>query len=171
MSQYPHFETYVKANMFSFRKMKNKAENPALNLTLLVTPKASFNVPAIQTLFNASNLYLTTDLNRSISVLITAIEIVNQTDGLDLQTGDQTMMREIRGRGFRRLLPFYIPGLDLESALRELAKVEFDVALSQATALTDKSQRTMATLSVIEVCVGRTKDLPRQNSKRRTSVY
>lgn len=133
--------------------------------------KAPNTVAAIQTLFNASNLYLKTDLNRSISVLITAIEITNQKDGLDFQTGDQTIVKEIKGRGFRRLVRFYVPGLDPESALRELAKDEFDVALSQATALTDKSQRAMATLSVVEICVEKASDLQRQKSKRRASVY
>jgi hypothetical protein len=133
--------------------------------------KTPNTVAAIQTLFNASNLYLKTDLNRSISVLITAIEIINQIDALDFQTGDQTIVKEIRGRGFRRLVRFYVPGLDPESALRELAKVEFDVALSQATALTDKSQRVMATLSVVEICVEKAPDLQRQKSKPRASVY
>ncbi len=133
--------------------------------------KAPNTIAAIQTLFNASNLYLKTDLNRSLAVLITAIQIVNQVDELDVQTGDQTIVKEIRGRGFRRLVRFYVPGLDPESALRELAKVEFDVALSQATALTDKSQRAMATLSVVEICVEKASDLQRQKSKRRASVY
>ena len=133
--------------------------------------KAPNTVVAIQTLFNASNLYLKPDINRSISVLITAIEIVNQVDELDFQTGDQSIVKEIRGRAFRRLVRFYMPGLDLESALRELAKVEFDVALSQATALTDKSQRAMATLSVVEICVEKASDFQRQKSKRRASVY
>jgi hypothetical protein len=133
--------------------------------------KTPNTVAAIQTLFNASNLYLKTDLNRSISVLITAIEIINQIDELDFQTGDQTIVKEIRGRGFRRLVRFYVPGLDPESALRELAKVEFDVALFQATALTDKSQRVMATLSVVEICVEKAPDLQRQKSKPRASVY
>jgi hypothetical protein len=127
--------------------------------------KTPNTVAAIQTLFNASNLYLKTDLNRSISVLITAIEIINQIDALDFQTGDQTIVKEIRGRGFRRLVRFYVPGLDPESALRELAKVEFDVALSQATALTDKSQRAMATLSVVEICVEKASDQQRQKTK------
>lgn len=133
--------------------------------------KTPNTVAAIQTLFNASNLYLKTDLNRSISVLITAIEIINQIDELDFQTGDQTIVKEIRGLGFRRLVRFYVPGLDPESALRELAKVEFDVALSQATALRNKSQRVMATLSVVEICVEKASDLQRQKSKQRTSVY
>lgn len=133
--------------------------------------KTPNTVAAIQTLFNASNLYLKIDLNRSISVLITAIEIINQIDELDFQTGDQTIVKEIRGQGFRRLVRFYVPGLDPESALRELAKIEFDVALSQATALTDKSQRVLATLSVVEICVEKASDLQRQKSKQRTSVY
>jgi hypothetical protein len=131
--------------------------------------KAPKTVAAIQTLFNASNLYLKTDLNRSISVLTMVIEIVNQVDELDFQAGDQTIVKEIKGRGFRRLVRFYVPGLDPESALRELAKVEFDVALSQATALTDRPQRAMATLSVVEICVDKASD--QKSKRRRASVY
>jgi hypothetical protein len=165
-----YLKTEIAKQLFNRTETQSHARE-LLEQAIAEVSKTPNTVAAIQTLFNASNLYLKTDLNRSISVLITAIEIVNQVDGLDLQTGDQTIMKEIRGRGFRRLVPFYVPGLDLESALRELAKVEFDVALSQATALTDKSQRAMATLSVVEICVEKTSDLPRQKSKRRASVY
>jgi hypothetical protein len=62
---------------------------------------------------------------------------------------------------------FYVPGLDPESTLRDVAKVDFDVALSQATAFTDKFQRAMTTLSVVEVCVQKTLDTP--NSKKSKS--
>lgn len=82
-----------------------------------------------------------------------AIETANQMDGLDFETGDQAITKEIKGKGFRRLVRFYMPGLDLESALRELGKVDFDVALSQATTFTDKFHRATATLSVTEICV------------------
>jgi len=165
-----YLKTEIVKQLFNTTETQSHARE-LLEQALAEVSKTPKTVPAIQTLFNASNLYLKIDLNRSISVLITAIEILNQVDGLDLQTGDQTIVKEIRGRGFRRLVRFYVPGLDPESALRELAKVEFDVALSQATALTDKSQRAMATLSVVEVCVEKASDLQRQKSKRRASVY
>jgi hypothetical protein len=128
--------------------------------------KAPKTANTIRTLFTASNLYLKTDLNRSISVLTTAIETANQVDDLDFASGDQAITKDIRGRGFRRLVRFYVPGLDPESALRELAKVDFDVALSQATALTDKFQRAMTTLSVVEVCAQKILESPTQKSKK-----
>ena len=46
-----------------------------------------------------------------------------------------------------------MPGLDPERALREMAKIDADTALSQSSALTDKFQRAMATPGIAEVCL------------------
>ena len=51
------------------------------------------------------------------------------------------------------VLRFYMPGLDPERALREMAKIDADTALSQSSALTDKFQRAMATPGIAEVCL------------------
>ena len=128
--------------------------------------RAPKTISAVRTLFTAADLYLKIDLNRSISVLTMAIETTNQVDGLDFQSMDQTITREIKGKGFRRLVRFYVPGPDPESALRELAKVDFDVALSQATTFADKFHRATATLGVTEICVQKVPDPPKQKPKR-----
>jgi hypothetical protein len=72
---------------------------------------------------------------------------------------------ERRGRGgeyqghywFR----FYMPGLDAESAFREMGKNHFDTALAQSSALTDKFQRALSTLALAEVCLGQPQQMRR----------
>jgi hypothetical protein len=46
-----------------------------------------------------------------------------------------------------------MPGFDSETAFREIAKMDFDTALSQSTALTDKFQRSMSMLSLADACL------------------
>ena len=130
-------------------------------------PKSVF---AARILLTAANVYLTIDRNRAISVLTLAIEAVNKLEAPDFAGSDPTLVKEIRGKEFRRLARFYIPGLDPESALRELAKVEFDVALSEAGMFSDKFQRAMTTLSVVEICMQKTPDpLPAKNRDSRSA--
>ena len=52
------------------------------------------------------------------------------------------------------LIWFYMPGLDPESAFREMAKIDFDNAFAMSSTLTDKFQRAMSTLAVAETCLG-----------------
>ena len=107
----------------------------------------------------ASNLYAKIDLGRSISVLADAINCINRIEAPDFFSNDQALERtpERRGRGGHYageyLLRFYMPGLDPESAFREMAKIDFDTALSQSSALTDKLQRAMSILALAEPCL------------------
>ncbi len=165
-----YLRTEIAKELLSASETQSQARE-VLEQAISEASKAPKSVAAIRMLFTASNLYLKTDLNRSISVLTTATETANQANELDFQSGDQAITKEIRGKGFRRLVRFYVPGLDPESALRELAKVDFDVALSQATAFTDKFQRAMTTLSVVEVCLQKTLDTSKSKSKKLSSDH
>jgi hypothetical protein len=49
-----------------------------------------------------------------------------------------------------------MPGLDPETAFRELAKIDFNDALTQTTAFTDKFQRCHDHLAVADVCLQET---------------
>ena len=130
-------------------------------------PKTIYSARALLT---AANTYSKIDLNRSISVLTLAVEMVNKLEAPDFESSEPTLIKEIRGKEFRRLVRFYMPGLDPESALREFAKADFDVALSQANSFSDKFQRAMTTLSVVEVCMKRTPDpLPAKNRDTRSA--
>lgn len=122
--------------------------------------KAPKTLLAARMFFTASTLYLKMDLNRSISLLTTAIETTNQLEVSDFQTDGQSLVKDIKGKGFRRFVRFYLPGLVPEDSLRELAKVDLDVAISQTSAFVDKFQRGMTTLAVMEVCLQKPQSSP-----------
>jgi hypothetical protein len=57
--------------------------------------------------------------------------------------------------------------LSAETAVREVAKADFNNALSQASAFTDKFQRGMTTLALAEVCLQKAppiKDKPKKKA-------
>lgn len=121
--------------------------------------KAGTTIFAARALLTASNLYLKIDPSRSISVLGDAINCINRIESPDFSSDDQALEKTPvrRGRGGRYegeyLLRFYMPGLNPESAFREVAKIDFDTALSESSGLTDKFQRSMSTLGLIDVCL------------------
>jgi hypothetical protein len=121
--------------------------------------KAGMNIFAARTLLTASNLYAKIDVNRSISILADAISCINRIEAPDF-SGEAALEKtpERRGRGGRYKgeyrMRFYMSGLDPESAFREMAKIDFDNALSLSNTFTDKLQRAMSTLAVAETCLG-----------------
>jgi hypothetical protein len=135
--------------------------------------KAGITIFAARTLLTASNLYAKFDLNQSISVLADAINCINRIDSPDFFSDDQSLEKTLprKGRGGRYAgeyrFRFYMPGLDPESAFREIAKLDFDTALSQSSGLTDKFQRAMATLGVADVCLHQVQQEPKQKPKKK----
>jgi hypothetical protein len=120
--------------------------------------KAGVNIFAARTLLTASNLYAKIDLNRSLSILGDAISCINRIENPDFSGEpalEKTPERRVRGGryGGEYSLRFYMPGLDPESAFREMAKIDFDNSLSLSSTLTDKLQRAMSTLVVAETCL------------------
>lgn len=121
--------------------------------------KAGPSIFTARTLLTASNLYAKVDLSQSISILGDAINFINRIENPDF-SGEPTLEKtpERRGRGGRYQgeyeFRFYMPGLDPDDAFREMAKIEFDNALSLSSTLTDKFQRAMSTLAVAEACLG-----------------
>jgi hypothetical protein len=121
--------------------------------------KAGVNIFTARTLLTASNLYAKYDLNRSISVLADAINCINRMENPDFN-GEPALEKtpERRRKGGRYAgeyrLRFYMPGLDPESAFREMAKLDLDNAFALSSTLTDKLQRAMSTLALAETCLG-----------------
>ena len=134
--------------------------------------KAGVTIFAARTLLTASNLYAKIDLNRSIAILADAINSINRIESPDFDSDDQALQKtpERKGRGGRYQgeyqLRFYMPGLDPESAFREMAKLDFDTALSQSSALTDKFQRALSTLSLADVCLVQVQQQTKEKSKK-----
>jgi hypothetical protein len=130
-----------------------------LDEAIIEAQKAGVSIFAARTLLTASNLYAKIDLNRSISIFSDAISCINRIEAPDF-SGDAALEKtpERRGRGGRYqgeyLMRFYMPGLDPESAFREMAKHDFDNAFSLSSTLTDKLQRAMSTLALAETCLG-----------------
>jgi hypothetical protein len=120
--------------------------------------KAGVNIFTARTLLTASNLYAKYDLNRSISVLADAINCINRMENPDF-SGEPALEKtpERRRKGGRYAgeyrLRFYMPGLDPESAFREMAKLDLDNAFALSSTLTDKLQRAMSTLALAETCL------------------
>jgi hypothetical protein len=124
--------------------------------------KAGATVFAARTLLTAANLYAKIDLSRSIEVLAEAVNCINRIEAPDFVSDDQTVKktpkRNVRGGqyGGEYMLRFYMPGLDPESAFREMAKIDFNTSLVQSSSLKDKFQRAMSTLALAEVCLQQT---------------
>ena len=119
--------------------------------------KAGVTIFAARTLLTASSLYAKIDVNRSIALLGDAINRINRLESPDFSSDDQAQVKRVRrpdGAG-HFIFRYYMPGLDPERAIRELAKIEFDTALAQSSALTDKLQRALATFALAEVCFSR----------------
>lgn len=136
--------------------------------------KAGKTLSAARTLLTASNLYTQIDLSRSISLLADAINCVNGIETPDFlsdgQALEKTPARKGKGGQYagEYLLRFYMPGLDPESAFRELAKFDFDTALSQSSALADKPQRALSTIALAEVCLQQTQQRLKEKTTKST---
>jgi hypothetical protein len=132
--------------------------------------KAGMTIFAARTLLTASNLYAKIDLGRSISVLGDAINCVNHIDVPDFSVGDQTLVKagKRRSNPGRFVFRFYMPGPDPENAFREMAKIDFDGALSQASAFTNKFQRAVTTLALADVCLQQVQQRAKEKPKKRT---
>lgn len=121
--------------------------------------KAGSTIFAARTLLTASNLYAEIDLGKAISILTEAINVVNRLESPDFVRDDQSLVRRVPRPGIGRghyMFHDYMPGLHPERALGEMAKRDFDTALSQTSALTDKLQRSLSILALADVCLQQT---------------
>ena len=133
--------------------------------------KAGVTIFAARSLLTASTLYAKIDFSRSISVLSDAINCINRLETPDFVSDDQSLQKkpERKGKGGRYQgeyrLRFYMPGLDPESTFREMAKLDFDTALSQSSAVTDKFQRALSTLALADVCLVQAQQHPKRQKR------
>jgi hypothetical protein len=131
--------------------------------------KAGKTIFAARALLTASNLYAKIDLSRSISVLGDAINCINHIEAPDFSIDDQTLVKAVKRRSNPGRFPirFYMPGLDPENAVREMAKIDFDNTLSQTSAFTDKFQRAVTTLALADVCLQQAQPQPKEKPKKK----
>ena len=65
----------------------------------------------------------------------------------------QFVMMKIEGKEFGSYASFSTPGFSPEITFSEMGKLDFDGSLIQAANFSDKSLRSLTTLSVIEPCL------------------
>jgi hypothetical protein len=142
-----------------------------LDEAIIEANKAGMTIFAVRTLLTAATLYAKVDFGRSLSVLGDAINSINHIEAPDFSVGEPTLEKWIKRRSNpgRFSLRFFMPGLDPESAFRELAKIDFDNALSQTNAFTDKFQLAMTTLALADVCLQRAPPPRKEKPKKKAS--
>jgi len=152
--QRAYLHTEIAKSLLKATDMKVHARE-VLEDAITEANKAGMTIFAARTLLTASNLYARLDPSRTISVLGDAINVTNHVESPDFFADNQTLVKTVKRRSNAGTFPigFYMPGLDPEAAVLELAKADFNNALSQAGAFTDKFQRAMTTLALADVCL------------------
>ena len=132
--------------------------------------KAGVTIFAAHTLLTASHLYAKIDLNQAISVLTNAINCINRIESPD-SSDNQTQVKMVERKGTSGQYPlrFDMPGLDPESAIREMAKLDFDTCLYLSNTLTDKLQRAMSTFALADICLRQAPQQPKEQKRIKTS--
>jgi len=171
--QRAHLHTEIAKGLLNSSDMTHAQE--VLDEAITEAKRVGTTIFAARTLLTASNLYAKMDVNRSISVLADAINCINRIEAPDFLSDDQALEKTPtrRGRGGQYqgeyLFRFYMPGLDPESALREMAKIDFDTSLSQTSGLTDRFQRAMSSLALADLCLAQAqqqiKEKPKKSAK------
>ena len=107
---------------------------------------------APRALLALAHLYGKVDMNRGVEELGNAVRTINTLESPDFSR--QFVMMKIEGKTFGSYAAYSTPGFNPENAFREIAKLDLDGSLAQATTFTDKSLRSLTTLAVIEPCFG-----------------
>ena len=90
-------------------------------------------------------------MNRAVAVVAEAIDCVNRMEQADFSR--QFLIRRIEGKNFGMYATLATPGYRPETALAEIATVDFDNMLNQASRFSDKSLRAITMLAIAERCL------------------
>lgn len=136
------------------RKQETQNQARALLDELVSTAnKGPDTVVTARALLSAGYLYLKVDATRAAEVFADAVKCINRIKTPDFSR--QSQVRRLEGKGFARYAVFRTPGFDPETAFREMAKADFDGALSLASGLADKPLRAVTALALADYCLGR----------------
>jgi hypothetical protein len=131
---------------------------------------------AVRTLLTAATLYTKVDAGRSISLLSDAINCINRIESQDFTSDNQALEMKLERKqrggqyGGEYSFRFAMPGPQPESAFREMAKIDFDTTLAQSNSLSDKFQRSLATLWMAELCLAQKQQQPKAKSKKSSGL-
>lgn len=122
-----------------------------LDEMLVFAGKAPDTVVKARTLLAGAYLYARFDPARSLSVLNDAVASVNRIEAPDFSR--QSLVRRIEMKNFARYATFQTPEFSPDAVFGELGKNDFDLAVSQANNIADKSLRSNILLAVAEACL------------------
>ncbi len=168
LEQRAYLHTEIAKGLLNAGETQNQTHaREVLEEAITEVNRAGHTIFAARTALTASLLYAQIDLNRSISVLGDAINRINRIENPDFSAADQTLIKAImrRSNPGRFMIRFPMPGPDPESVFREMARLDFDGALSQTNAVTDKFQRAVTTLSLADVCLQQVQPQPKKPKK------
>jgi hypothetical protein len=114
--------------------------------------KGPKTITSARALLTLAHLYAKLDVNRGIEELGNAVRTINTLENPDFTM--QFMIVKIEGKTFGSYTSYSTPGFNPENAFREMGKIDFDASLAQAATFSEKSLRSLTTLSVIEPCLG-----------------
>lgn len=122
-----------------------------LDEMLVSAGKAPDTVVKARTLLAGAYLYARFDPARSLAVLNEAVASVNRIESPDFSR--QSLVRRIEAQNFARYATFQTPEFSPEAVFGELGRSDFDLAVSQANNIADKSLRSNVLLAVAEACL------------------
>ena len=159
---------YSEAAKESLQRIENlNRARELLDEIVTTASKGPNTIVTARTLLAAAYLYLKIDPGRSISIIGDAIKSINRIESPDFS--QHSLIRKIEGKNFVRYAVFKTPGFDPENAFREVGRISFDDALSQASSFTDKSLRALTTLVLADLCLQRAEQQEKAGqSKKKT---
>lgn len=134
-----------------------------LNSIAVDAAKAPKSIVTARALLALAYLYAKIDTIRGIEELSNAVRTINALEKPDFS--QQFVMMKIEGKSFGSYAMFQTPGFNPETSFAEMSKLDFDGTLSQAATFSDKSLRSLTTLSVIEPCLAQTVPKPKPKPK------
>ena len=136
----------------ALKKLDDRARAAELLDALAAEARKAPDTPAkARALLGAAHLYADFDATRASQLLRDAVKVINLLPDPDFSS--ETIGREIGNRVFTMYAIYNVPGIRLENAFRELGALDFESALSAATDITNKYQRSLAVLGLASKCL------------------
>jgi hypothetical protein len=136
----------------ALKKLDDRARAAELLDAVAAEAEKAPDTPAkARALLGAAHLYADFDVTRASQLLRAAVKVVNLLPDPDF--GSETIGREIGNKVFTMYAIYNVPGMRLENAFREIGALDFESALSAASDITDKYQRSFAVLGLASKCL------------------
>jgi hypothetical protein len=136
----------------ALKRLNDRARAAELLDAVAADAEKAPDTPAkARALLGAAHLYADFDVTRATQLLRAAVKVVNLLPNPDFSS--ETIGRELGNSIFTMYAVCDVPGMRLENAFRELGALDFESALSAASDLSDKYQRSLAVLGLASKCL------------------